>query len=97
MLLVVGALPVGAWQGATPEVGGSMLAGLGYPELAIQARDGAIAVPERVPAGRTLITYANAGAESSHPLVLRVPEGVGVEQALADLGPEATEPPAWFF
>ncbi|MBA3415728.1 MAG: hypothetical protein H0U10_10945, partial [Chloroflexia bacterium] len=96
-LLLVGVLPVGAWQEGTPEVSGSILAGMEYAQLAIQIEDGKIVLPEQVPAGRTLITYTNEGRESSHPFLLRVPEIVGVEQALADLGPEAMEPPGWFF
>ncbi len=53
-------------------------------------------LPDQVNAGRTLIVYENVGQESTHPFMLRLPDDVTVDQALADLGPEAMEPPAWF-
>jgi len=85
-----------AAQDATPEASESLLAGMGFPEFSIQIRDGEITVPVQVGAGRTLITYENVGQESSHPFLVQVPEAVGVDQALADLGPDAMEPPPWF-
>jgi len=53
-------------------------------------------MPDQVNAGRTLIVYENVGQESLHPFMLRLPDALTVDQALADLGPEAMEPPAWF-
>lgn len=97
LVLAVGVLPAGAQDGATPEATGSILAGMGYPELAIEVVNGEITVPAEVEAGRTLITYTNAGEESSHPFLIRIPDSVSPEQAAADTGPEAMEPPAWFF
>jgi len=94
--LIALAVPVAAHD-ATPEASDSVLAQLGYPELAIQARDGEIEVPNQVDAGRTLIAYENVGQESSHPILIQIPDEVGVDEAVADLGPEATEPPSWFF
>lgn len=77
------------------ETGG--LGGLGYPELALQVSEGEIAAPEQVEAGRTLITYENLGPESSHPFLLRVPDDISAEEAIAALGPRENEPPTWFF
>nr|MBA2470024.1 hypothetical protein [Chloroflexia bacterium] len=85
-----------AAQEATPEVSESLLAGLGYAELHIKAGDDNVEMPDQINAGRTLIVYENVGQESMHPLMLRLPDDLTVEQALADVGPEAMEPPAWF-
>lgn len=84
-------------QEATPEPSPTLLAALGYPELRITVDDDGVELPDQVNAGRTLIVYENASQESLHPLMLRLPDGVSVDQAMADLGPEAMEPPAWFF
>ncbi len=83
-------------QEATPEAPGSLLAGMGYPELRIQVNDEGFELPEQIEAGRTLIVFENAGQESRHSLLLALPEEVDRERALADLGPGAQEPPAWF-
>ncbi len=83
-------------QDATPEAPQSLLAGLGYPELHITAGDDGVELPAQVNAGRTLIVYENVGEESTHPFLLRLPDDISIDQALADLGPEAMEPPAWF-
>lgn len=83
-------------QEASPESSGSLLAGMGYPELRIRVHDDRFELPEQVSAGRTLIVYENVGQGPRHSLLMRLPEAVGGEQALADLGPEAQEPPAWF-
>ncbi len=84
-------------QEGTPAASDSLLAGMGYPELLVEGDGETIQVPEQVPAGRTLITLANAGEESWHGFVLRRPEGVTDEQIVADLGPESEAPPAWLF
>ncbi len=89
------AAPVAA-QEASPEFSKSLLSGLGYAELHIKAGDDNVEMPEQVNAGRTLIVYENVGRESTHPFMLRLPDDLTVDQALADLGPEAMEPPAWF-
>lgn len=73
-----------------------LLAGPGYPELAIRVSDQGVDLPGQVSAGRTLIVYHNETTESLHPLMLRLPETLAVADAMADLGPEAMEPPAWF-
>lgn len=87
--------PVAA-QEATPEVLDSLLAGLGYEELHIKSDGSEVELPEQVTAGRTLIVYENVGEDSLHPFMLRLPDDLPVDRALADLGPEAMEPPAWF-
>lgn len=86
---------VGAAQEATPEAE-PLLAGLGYPELAITVSDDGVELPDQVTAGRTLIVYTNDSAESLHPFMLRLPGTLPIADAMADLGPEAMEPPDWF-
>lgn len=88
--------PVAAHEG-TPESFEMRLGSLGYPELHIRVYDDRFELPAEVNAGRTLIIYENVGQESRHSLLLELPEEVDGERALADLGPEAEEPPAWFF
>lgn len=88
--------PVAAHEG-TPESFEMRLGSLGYPELHIRVYDDRFELPAEVNAGRTLIIYENAGQESRHSLLMELPEEVDGERALADLGPEAEEPPAWFF
>ena len=84
-------------QESTPGTSDSLLAGMGYPELLVEVDGETIQVPEQVPAGRTLITLANAGEESWHGFLLRRPEGITDEQIATDLGPESEAPPAWLF
>jgi hypothetical protein len=83
-------------QQATPGADTSRLTSLGYSELTIRTESGEITIPEQVEAGRTLIAYENVGGEASHPILVQVPEAIGLDRAVADLGPEAMEPPAWF-
>jgi hypothetical protein len=95
LLLVAFLGPVAA-QEATPQASASILAGLGYPELHITVGDDGVEMPDQVNAGRILIVYENVSDESWHPLMLRLPATIPVDQAMADLGPEAMEPPGWF-
>lgn len=95
-LLAMSLLAPAAAQDATPDVSESLLAGLGYAELHIKASDDNVEMPDQVNAGRTLVVYENVGQESLHPFMLRLPDDLTVDQALADVGPEAMEPPAWF-
>ncbi len=83
-------------QEATPAASGALLAGMGYPELHIRVSDDGFEMPAEVDAGRTLIVYENGGQESRHSLLTGLPDGIDRERALADLGPEAQEPPEWF-
>jgi hypothetical protein len=57
----------------------SLLAELGYPELQIEVDDDTIRVPAQVPAGRTLLTLVNAGTQSWHGFLLRLPGAVTLE------------------
>jgi hypothetical protein len=86
--------PVAA-QEATPEVPGSILAGMGYRELQVTVTDDGFEVPAEVDAGRTLIVYENAGQESRHSLLMKLPDGTDPEQALDELHAESEEPPEW--
>ena len=94
-LLLTFAAPAAA-QEATPEASTSILADLGYPELRITAGNDGVDMPTQVKAGRTLIIYENTSQQSTHPFMLRLPGNVNADQALADLGPDALEPPEWF-
>ncbi|MDQ3045200.1 MAG: hypothetical protein M3R06_08635, partial [Chloroflexota bacterium] len=70
-------------QEATPEASASLLGSMGYPELRIQVYDDRFELPAEVNAGRTLVVYENVGEESRHSLLMRLPEEVDGEQALA--------------
>ena len=85
-----------AAQEASPAATGSLLAAMGFPELHITAHDDSYEVPAQVDAGRTLIVFENLGQESNHALLVRLPEGVSAEEALASPSSESEEPPAWF-
>ena len=85
-------------QDATPAALESALAALGYPELLVRVIDDAYEMPETsVPAGMTLIILENAGEESWHGFLLKVPDEVTDEQIAVDLGPESEAPPDWLF
>lgn len=73
----------------------SILAGLGYPKLQITVGDDGQEMPDQVNAGRILIVYENMSEEPLHLLMLRLPTTIPVDQAIANVGPEALEPPAW--
>src|SRR5215218_10597386 len=98
-LVLIGPAGIAAQdQDATPNTSGSALAAPGYPELLVRVNGDAFEMPETtVAAGRTLVRLENAGEESWHGFMLRVPEGVTDEQVVADLGPEAEAPPLWLF
>ncbi|MBA2759592.1 MAG: hypothetical protein H0U38_07860 [Chloroflexia bacterium] len=91
-----GVLRGAAAQEATPEAGASLLSEFGFPEITITIENGEVTVPAEVQAGRVLIAYENIGDESSHPILMQPPAGVSADQMMADLGPEAMEPPEWF-
>ncbi len=82
-------------QDATPAVDESLLAASGYPQLSIQVHDDRFELPEQVDAGRTLIAYENAGEESRHTFLLRLPEDLSAEEALASLEAATDAPPEW--
>lgn len=94
-LMVALSAPVPA-QEATPQAAEALLAAWGYPELHVLAGDDGVEMPAQVNAGRTLIVYENVGSDSFHPMMLRLPDDVSVDQAMVDLGPDAMEPPGWF-
>jgi hypothetical protein len=97
LLLVLGS-PAVAGQDATPAVPGPVLAGLGYPELRVRVVGATFDMAvTTIPAGRTLIALENAGDESWHGFLLRLPEGVTIDAVLAATpGPEDAPPP-WLF
>ncbi len=74
----------------------SALASLGYPELQIVVTDAGSEVPEEVVAGRTLITLDNQSSGGSDVNILRLPEGVTLDDLNALMTSEGGETPAWF-
>lgn len=71
----------------------TMLDGYGYPELSIDISEGGFVLPSAVPAGRTLITLHNTGAESRHAVLARPPDDVTIGELFA--GQQEDAPPAW--
>ena len=97
-LLVGAVVPVTAHD-ATPGGGGSLLAGLGYPEFRVTVTDEGAVAPRSTPAGRYLVVLENA---ASHPVELEFvlpPGGLTLEQLMATPQPEGQEegPPDWFY
>jgi hypothetical protein len=87
-----------AAQEATPMGSDSILAVMGYPEFRVRVTgiDYEMSATS-IPAGRTLIVLENAGEESWHGFLLRLPEGMTADSAMrATPGPEGAPPP-WLF
>jgi hypothetical protein len=95
LTLLLAIVDPAAAHDATPEASGSLLAGMGYPELHITVNDDGFEVPARIDAGRTLIVYENSGQESRHSLLMQLPEGTDPEQAQEEIHAESEEPPEW--
>lgn len=87
-------------QDATPGASGAALASLGYPELLVRVIDEEFEMPETTaPAGRTLITLENAGEESWHGFLLRLPDDVTLAtlEAATPVPGAEDAPPPWLF
>ena len=86
-------------QDASPiagQAGSAALAEMGYPELQIKVHDDHFQVQGMAPTGRTLIVYENAGQESRHSLLLRLPDGLDLSDP--SMSAESDDaPPPWFF
>jgi hypothetical protein len=93
-LIASGPLAEAGAQDASPEAGASLLAGMGYPDVAIEVSDAGFRMPGQVAAGRSLITLTNVGQESRHARLLRLPNDLAIGDLFADQGEDA--PPAWF-
>ena len=98
-LLFLVTSPALAVQEASPVSSGSLMAGLGYPELQVEVAglDYLIPPPEQVPAGRYLVSLTNAGAESWHGFLLRLPEGVTIDSVMSATPTADEAPPPWLF
>jgi hypothetical protein len=85
-------------QDATPATAGSLLAAMRYPELRVRVDGATYDMPvTSVPAGRTLIALENAGQESWHGFLLRLPEGVTVDAVMSATPGAEDVPPPWLF
>lgn len=89
-----------AAQDASPEAsadtGPSLLADLGYPELALTTDGTTLDVPSEIEAGRYHVTLTNTGSDVMADLELyQLPEGVTPDDLLAAFQEE--EIPEWFF
>jgi hypothetical protein len=91
--------PAVAAQDASPAPSDSLLAAHGYLELRIEVAgvNYVLPPPEQVPAGRYLVTLANAGEESWHGFLLRLPEGVTIDSVTSATPTAEDAPPAWLF
>jgi hypothetical protein len=88
-----------AAQDATPAAdteGPSLLADLGFPELALTTDGETIELPSEIEAGRYYVTLANTGSELSADIELfQLPEGITIDDLLAAF--EEEDIPDWFF
>jgi hypothetical protein len=80
----------------TPAAGADLLAGLGYPEVAITGTETGFEVPEEAPAGTVLLTFENTAPFPSGFTLIQLPEGVSMEDLMppAAASPAAEEAPA---
>ena len=93
LALVVGLSPIAA-QDATPE-GGSLLAGLGYPDLLVTTDGTDFTVPAEVEAGRYRVVLRNDSELGTELNLAQVPEGMTAAdvQAAFEEADEAEVPP----
>lgn len=89
-----------AQEGATPTAGPA-LADLGLPELNLDlTADGVEGVPESIDAGRYLLTVTGEPSSDTAPggvVILQLPEGLGLEDAMAEGAAAQQGPPAFFY
>lgn len=101
-LALAGRPPVAA-QDATPEASpaaASPLAAMGYPELRITLSATGLEATHEVPAGLTLITVENTGAEDVNGAILvKLADGVTLEDLQPPTGtpPREDVNPDWFY
>jgi hypothetical protein len=84
MIMGSGAIAVAQ---SSPAASGSLLAGLGFPEVVITFTDAGFEVPADIQAGATLLTLDNQGSMPAGFSLIQLPEGV----SMADLMPPAAE------
>jgi hypothetical protein len=66
--------------------GGASASDGGYQQLTLEAADYTFGWPETVQAGRTVITMENGGQDVHHAQLIKLNEGVTVDDAVAALG-----------
>lgn len=82
-----------AAQEATP---GAEAAETGYPEFKMQATDGAFELPATIPAGRYRVTLENSAGAGVDAFLMRLPEGVTMEDVDAVFAAPPEVLPAWW-
>jgi hypothetical protein len=98
-----GALRAAAHEGhASPEATGeNPWADLGLPEIALAFTSGEVSgMPESLAAGRYLVTITGEPTEEEFafaPLFLRLSDGMTLEQAMEEAGPNPEAPPAFYY
>ncbi|HVL23412.1 MAG TPA: hypothetical protein VM450_04960 [Thermomicrobiales bacterium] len=98
-----GALRASAHEGhASPEAAGvNPWADLGLPEIALAFTSSEVTgMPESLAAARYLVTITGEPTEEDFyfaPLFLRLPDGMTLEQALAEAGANQVAPPAFYY
>jgi hypothetical protein len=108
--LVAGSLPgvlqraIAHDEHATPEAAGggkTPWADLGLPEIALAFTSDAVSgMPASVAAGRYLVTITGEPTEEDFafgPLFMRLPEGMTLDEALAEAGANPDAPPAFYY
>ena len=99
MLLLSACAPTGAPQTAPDataapseevpsEASAATDAGAALPEIAITARDFGFDMPAEIPSGWVSLTLTNEGEVNHHGIVMRLLDGVTMEDALAAMGDE---------
>jgi hypothetical protein len=86
---------------ATPEAGGSVFADLGLPEITLAFTSEAVSgMPESLEAGRYLVNVTGEPSEEDFgfgPLFLQLPEGMTLDDAMAEAGASPEAPPAFYY
>ena len=73
---------------APAEASAAPEAGAALPEIAITARDFAFDMPAEIPSGWVSLTLTNEGEVNHHGIVMRLLDGVTMDDALAAMGDE---------
>jgi hypothetical protein len=97
VLLMLGLVAGGATVSAqaTPDASPSLLAGFGYPELAVTTDGATYDAPESIPAGRYVLTATNSGAEGTEADLVFLPPDQTIDTLIAAMA--APEPTPWLF
>lgn len=84
---------------ASPEAGSSLLAGLGFDELAISGTDAGLEMETEVAAGRYRVVFDNRGSVFAYVEIYRIPDGMTLAEleAAFEAAGQSEEPPALFY